>query len=142
MTHSQGMQLLDTQSTQGHVIHRPTPARAVATPTAPIPDATPRMARPAKLRLDPKHVEDLEWTIPTQFPAQETDVSEVSVDIYQANLTDAHETKAEMTTGKSENIQTTPSWFWSITEKLKQGFRQRVNSVDIMAPLAILDQPL
>ena len=105
------------------------------------PDYT-KFGRPAKLRLDPKHVEDLEWTIPTQFPAQETDVSEVSVDIYQANLTDAHETKAEMTTGKSENIQTTPSWFWSITEKLKQGFRQRVNSVDIMAPLAISDQPL
>ena len=77
-----------------------------------------------------------------RFPAQETDVSEVSVDICQANLTDAHETKAEMTTGKSENIQTTPSWFWSITEKLKQGFCQRVNSVDIMAPLAMSDQPL
>ena len=106
-----------------------------------VPDYT-KFGRPAKLRLDPKHVEDLEWTIPTQFPAQETDVSEVSVDICQANLTDAHETKAEMTTGKSENIQTTPSWFWSITEKLKQGFRQRVNSVDIMAPLAISDQPL
>ena len=45
VTHSQGMQLLDTQSTQGHVIHRPTPARAVATPTAPIPAATPRMVQ-------------------------------------------------------------------------------------------------
>ena len=45
VTHSQGMQLLDTQSTQGHVIHRPTPVRAVATPTAPIPDATPRMVQ-------------------------------------------------------------------------------------------------
>ena len=46
-----------------------------------IPDYK-QFGRAAKLRLNPKNIEDLGWEIPTQFPAHpvstDTEVSEVS----------------------------------------------------------------
>ena len=76
-----------------------------------IPDYT-TFGHAVKLQLNPNQVEDLQWTIPEK-------VSNVQVD----------ETSIEGETTPQQTIQgesndpskPVPTWFWSITEKFKQG---------------------
>ena len=67
-------------------------------------------------------MEDLQWTIPGEFTNPETQVSEVSDSTVQGNPPKSQDTETQITTGKSDRtIQLGTSWFWSITEKFKEG---------------------
>ena len=88
-----------------------------------VPDYT-QFGRATKLRLNPNKVEDLQWTIPGEFATPETQVSEVSDNTVQENPPISQDTETQITTGKSDRtIQLGTSWFWSITEKFKEGLR-------------------
>ena len=93
-------------------------------------------------RLKPNKVEDLQWTIPGEFTTPETQVSEVSDNTVQENPPVSQDTKTQITTGKSDRaIQPGTSWFWSITEKFKEGLCCRVTSINNSSPLHS-DQPI
>ena len=87
-------------------------------------------------------MEDLQWTIPGEFTTPETQVSEVSDNTVQENPPIGQDTETQITTGKSDRtIQLGTSWFWSITEKFKEGLCHQVTSIDNSSPLHS-DQPI
>ena len=106
-----------------------------------VPDYT-QFGRATKLRLNPNKVEDLQWTIPGEFTTPETQVSEVSDSTVQENPSISQDTETQTTTGKSDRtIQLGTSWFWSITEKFKEGLHRQVTSINNSSPLHS-DQPI
>ena len=86
-----------------------------------------------KLWLNPNKVEDLQWAIPEK-------VSNVQVD--EASIegeTTPQQTSQGESNGPSEPV---PTWFWSITEKFKQGLHRHVTSVNTQSLPGCSDQPL
>ena len=88
-----------------------------------VPDYT-QFGRATKLRLNTNHIEDLEWTKPEELctlpivPDQEG--SEVTECVPSTMSQDS-------TTASGEYFRTTEqdtSWFWSITERFKEGLPQ------------------
>ena len=89
-----------------------------------IPDYTQFGRRAAKVRLNPNHIEDLKWTISEELPklpvTTDHKVSELSEDAQTAMSQDIHNK-----TGQSfRTTQPDNSWFWSITERFKEGLCQ------------------
>ena len=73
-------------------------------------------------------MEDLQWTIPEK-------VSNVQVD---ETSIEGETTPQQTTQGESNDpSEPVPTWFWSITEKFKQGIHQRVTYCQ--TPKAFLD---
>ena len=95
-----------------------------------IPDYT-QFGRAAKLRLNPNHIEDLQWTIPEELPKltaiTDPEVSEVNEDVKTAL---SHNTQ-EYTGQCFKTTQPDTTWFWSITERFKEGLCQRVTSISV-----------
>ena len=87
-----------------------------------IPDYK-QFGRAAKLRLNPKNIEDLGWEIPTQIQAHpmltDTEVSEVSSIAPEPMSQDA-------TIPQGESFKTTEqiSWFQSMTDHFKEALSQ------------------
>ena len=105
------------------------------------PDYT-QFGSATKLRLNSNKVEDLQWTIPGEFTTPETQVSEVSDNTVQENPPISQDTETQITTGKSDRtIQLGTSWFWSITEKFKEGLHHQVASINNRSP-SHSDQPI
>ena len=79
---------------------------------------------------------------PCRIHNPETQVYEVSDSIFQENPPISQDTETQITTGKSDRtIQLGTSWFWSITEKFKEGLCHQVTSVNNSSPLHS-DQPI
>ena len=100
--------------------------------TKAIPDYT-MFGHAVKLQLNSNQVEDLQWTIPEK-------VSNVQVD---ETSIEGETTPQQTSQGESNDpSKPVPTWFWSITEKFKQGLHRRVTSVNTQSLLGCLDQPL
>ena len=90
-----------------------------------IPDYT-AFGHAVKLQLNPNKVEDLQWTIPEK-------VSNVQVD---ETSIEGETTPQQTSLGDSNDpSEPVPTWFWSITEKFKQGLCQRVTSINTQSLL-------
>ena len=87
-----------------------------------VPDYT-QFGSATKLRLNPNYVEDLQWTIPKEFPKLPKELdSEVSV--LQLHTPDPSVLSQTTPAPECEYVSTKTqgkSWFWSIPEKFKEG---------------------
>ena len=131
-----GKNQLEVKDQKGHIrqVHitnvKKTTMSEVITNT--IPDYT-AFGRTVKLWLNPNKLEDLQWTIPEM-------VSNVQVD---ETSIEGETTPQQTSQGESNDpSKPVPTWFWSITEKFKQGLHWRVASVDTQSLLGCSDQPL
>ena len=142
-----GKNQLEVKDQTGHVwqvhitdVKKTTMAKVIAKA---VPDYT-QFGRATKLRLNPNYVEDLQWTIPKEFPKlpKEPD-SEVSV--LQLHTSDPSILSQITLTPECKYVLTKTqgkSWFWSITEKFKEGLSRWVSSADTTCLPSHSDQPL
>ena len=95
----------------------------------------------AKLRLNPKYIEDLGWEIPTQIQTQpmlsDTEVSEVS----SVALVPWSQ---EATTSQGESFKTTKTntSFQTMTNHFKEALGQWVSAICINTTSLCVNQPL
>ena len=94
-----------------------------------IPDYT-TFGHAVKLQLNPNKVEDLQWTLPKK-------ISNVQVDeTFIEGETTPQQTIHSESNDPSKPV---PTWFWSITEKFKQGLHQCVAFIDTQSLLGCSD---
>ena len=83
-----------------------------------VPDYS-QFGRAAKLRLNPNHIEDLGWTIPTEH---QTIKMEPTQEVSSVSTTSPKMNSQETQTGMSTQAQTpNTSWFWKVTDMFKAG---------------------
>ena len=131
-----GKNQLEVKDQKGHIrqVHI-TDVKKTTMPdviTNAIPDYT-TFGHAVKLWLNPNKVEDLQWTIPEK-------VSNVQID--EASI--EGETTPQQTIQNESNdpSEPVPTWFWSITEKFKEGLHQYITSINTQTLLGCSDQPL
>ena len=103
-----------------------------------------QFGRTTKLRLNPNYVEDLEWTIPEEFPLlpkePAPEVSVIQVQAPPPRILSQTTLTTESMSYKTKKQDT--SWFWSITEKFKEGLHHQVSSDDLESLPICSDKPL
>ena len=96
-----------------------------------VPDYS-QFGRGAKLRLNPNHIKDLGWTIPTEHQNIKIELTqEVSSISKISPKTNSQETQRGMST-QAQTLNT--SWFWMVTDMFKVGLSHQVNSVNSPGP--------